>query len=394
MTNTGSLRLSGRSTSDADSNRVEERQVRGFTTARDFSGSVSLSTTVYGIMNKGIGNLENFRHTIRPSLSFSYRPDFSKSFWGYYKKVQTDTTGTTQKYSIFDNEVFRGPQAGEQQSLGISIDNVFEAKQVRRDSTGEKKERTIRLIDRLNLSTNYNFAADSLKLSNLRASMSSSIIQKINLRADANFNFYERDSLGRKIDQFLLKSTGKPFEMVDFSLNASASFSGGKDGGIQFNDPYYPQNYDPFNQSLFNQFDPRFNQLPVQNLYSPWSLSLNFRYSWRLNPNGENRKSATLNARQIQFRLTPKWSFSTRIGYDFIEKELTPSQFSLNRKLHCWNLSFQMNPFGDFQYFSFRLSVDSSQIQSIFQKLPGLKNLERSSSPSGRGFGGRDFNDI
>lgn len=383
-----------RRTFNADSNRVEERQVRGFTTARDFSGNISLSTTVYGLMNKGIGNLESFRHTIRPSLSFSYRPDFSKDFWGYYKKVQVDSTGQTQEYSIFANEVFRGPQAGEQRSLGISIDNVFEAKQVRRDSTGEKKERTIRLIDRLNLRTDYNFAADSLKLSNLRASMSSSIIQKVNLRANANFNFYDRDSLGRKVDRFLLKSAGKPFEMVDFSLNASASFSGGKDGGVQFNDTHYPQNYDPFNQSIFNQFDSHFNQQAVQDIFSPWSVSLNFRYSWRLNPNGKNRKSATLNARQIQFRLTPKWSFSTRIGYDFIEKDLTPSQFSLNRKLHCWNLSFQMNPFGDFQYFSFRLSVDSGQIQSIFQKLPGLKNLERSSSPSGRGLRGRNFNDI
>ena len=377
---------------NADSNRVEERQVRGFTTARDFSGNVSLSTTVYGIMNRGIGNLESFRHTIRPSLSFSYRPDFSKDFWGYFREVQTDTLGNTQQYSIFRNEVFSGPQAGEQRSLGISLDNVFEAKQVRRDSTGEKKERTIRIIDRLSLNTSYNFAADSLKLSNLNASMSSSIIQKINLRANATFNFYETDSLGRQIDQFLIKNSGKPFELINFSLDASASFSGGENGGIQVNgDPYYPKNYDPFNQSIFDQFDPRFNQRPVQDLYSPWSFSLNFSYSWRLNRNGENDKSATLNARQIQFRLTPKWSFSTRLGYDFIQKDLTPSQFSLNRKLHCWNLSFQMNPFGDFQYFSFRLSVDSGQIQSIFQKLPGLKNLERSSSPSGRGFGGGRF---
>ena len=378
-----------RRTFNADSNRVEERQVRGFTTARDFSGNVSLSTTVYGIMNRGIGNLESFRHTIRPSLSFSYRPDFSKDFWGYFREVQVDSTGRTQQYSIFRNEVFSGPSAGEQRSLGISIDNVFEAKQVRRDSTGETKERTIRLIDRLSLRTNYNFAADSLKLSDLSASMSSSIIQKINIRANANFNFYERDSLGTKIDQFLIKSSGKPFELINFSLNASASFQGGRDGGIQLsNDPYYPQNYDPFNQSIFDQFDPRFNQRPVQNLNSPWSVSLNFSYSWRLNPSGENNKSATLNAQQIQFQLTPKWSFSTRIGYDFIQKDLTPSQFSLNRKLHCWNLSFQMNPFGEFQYFAFRLSVDSGQIQSIFQKLPGLKNLERTSSPTGRRVGG------
>src|SRR5699024_9827246 len=127
---------------------------------------------------------------------------------------------------------------------------------------------------------------------------------------------------------------------------------------------------------------------PVQPIKSPWSFSINFRYSWNLNPRGENRKRASINIQNIQFQLTPKWSFSTRFGYDIIAQELTPSQFSLNRKLHEWNLSFQMNPFGDFQYYFFKLSINSSALQSIFQKLPLLNNLERSSSPSGSGLGG------
>jgi len=92
----------------------------------------------------------------------------------------------------------------------------------------------------------------------------------------------------------------------------------------------------------------------------------------------------------ISFNLTPKWQFSTRLGYDFIERELTPSVFNLNRNLECWNLSFQISPFGDNQYYFFRLSVNSQQIQSLFQKLPVLRNLERGSSDTGRspsGFG-------
>ncbi|MEQ9265583.1 MAG: LPS-assembly protein LptD, partial [Balneolaceae bacterium] len=94
-------------------------------------------------------------------------------------------------------------------------------------------------------------------------------------------------------------------------------------------------------------------------------------------------RSATLNANSISFNLTPKWRFATTLGYDFIQKELTPSQFNLNRSLECWDLSFQISPFGDFQYYFFRLSVNSAQIQTLFQKLPILKNLERSSSPTG-----------
>ncbi len=368
-------------------NQIETRQVRGFEAAREFSTGLSMSTTVYGIVNKGIGNIEGFRHTLRPSLSFSYSPDFGSDFWGYYREVETDTTENPniQTYSIFEDEVFPGPRRGEQRALSLSISNVFEAKQVKRDSTGEKKENTLRLIDQLDFSSSYNFAADSLKLSDMSASFSSRIIKGINLRANAQFNFYERDSLGTKIDRFLIKNSNQLAELTNFSV--SASYNINTQGGTRVDENYYfPARYDPYDQSIFNEMDSNFNSRPVQNLSSPFSVSLNFRYSWRLNPSpgGDNNKSATLNAQNIRFQLTPKWSFSTRLGYDFIRKELTPSQFTLSRNLHMWNLNFQMNPFGDFQYYAFALRLNSSQIQSIFQKLPILKNLERSSSPSGR----------
>jgi len=368
-----------------ETNQVETRQVRGFEAAREFSAGLSMSTTVYGIVNGKIGNIEGFRHTFRPSLSFSYSPDFGSDFWGYYRDVQTDLLGNTRTYSIYENEVFTGPRRGEQRVLSLNISNVFEAKQVRRDSTGEKKENILRLIDQLDFNTSYNFAADSLNLSDLNASFSSRIIQGINIRANAQFNFYERDSLGTKIDDFLITDSRQLAEMTNFSVSASYNFN--SQGGTPVNDNYYfPASYDPYDQSIFHEMDSNFNSRPVQNTSSPFSVSFNFRYSWRLNtrPDGENTKSATLNARNIRFQLTPKWSFQTQLGYDFIEKELTPSQFSLSRSLHMWNLSFQMSPFGDFQYYAFALRLNSAQIQSIFQKLPLLNNLERSSSPSGR----------
>lgn len=367
-----------------DSNRTVLRQERGFTAAREFRTSLNFSTTFYGISNAQIGNIEGFRHTVRPNISLTYQPDFSGNAFGYYREVQSDTSGRITEYSIFENQVFTGPRAGEQRAISFGINNVFEAKQVKRDSTGEINERIFRLIDNLSLNSSYNFAADSLKLGDLNASLSSSVVSGLNLRASANFSFYEQDSLNRRIDDFLLTESGRLAELTNFSLTASTSFSGGDGRGIQIDDqPYFPARYDPYNQSLFNEMDPYFNSQPVQALDSPWSVSLNFSYRWSLN----GTPNATLNAQNIQFQLTPKWSFSTRLGYDFIQKELTPSEFNLSRQLHEWTLSFRMRPFGDFQYYFFKLSVNSSQIQSIFQKLPLLRNLERSSSPTGRGYG-------
>jgi len=376
-----------------DSNEVQERRVRGFTTARDFSTGLSFSTTVYGLMNAKLGSFENFRHTMRPSISLSYRPDFSSDFWGYYRTVQTDSTVQedgavrTQRYSIFEDEVFSGPGSGEQRSLGFSINNTFEAKQVKRDSTGEKQENVVRLIDQLNLSSSYNFAADSLKLADLNTSFSARIIEGMSIRASANFNFYERNEAGNKIDKFLLTNSNKPFEMTRFSASTSYSFNWGG-GGLRTNNrsnPTYPANYDPLNQRIFRPVDPHFNRQPVQEFNSPFSFSVNLSYRWNLNPTGDNRTSATINANNINLKLTPRWDFRTQIGYDFVRKELTPSQFSLNRQMHCWNLSFTMNPFGESQYYFFSLRIDAGQLQGIIQKLPILNNLERSSTPTGRG---------
>jgi len=375
-----------------DSNRVETHQVRGLASARDFSTSLSFSTTLYGLMNAHIGHFTSFRHKMTPSISFSYSPDFSSSFWGYYRRVQTDTTRNikgkipTQKYSIFENGIYSGPGAGEQRSINFSLSNTFEAKQSKRNSTGEKKEKVVRLIDNLSMNASYNFAADSIKLSDLSTSLTAGILPGMNIRANATFNFYKRDANGSKIDKLLISTSGKPFEMTRFSTSTSYSFKlGGQGGGLQVNKTApYPAHYDPLDQTIFHPVDPHFNDRPVQSFNSPLSFSVNFQYNWSLNPSGHNRTSATINANNINLKLTPKWNFRTQIGYDFVRHKLTPSQFSLNRSLHEWTLSFTMNPFGDNQFYFFSLSVNAGQIQSILQKLPLLNNLQRSSG-NGRG---------
>jgi len=365
-----------------DSNRVETEKQFGFKAAREFNTNLSFGTTFYGISNIKIGNLEGVRHTVRPQVGFSYSPDFSTDFWGYYRTVQTDTLGNTQQYSIFEDEIFGGPGRGEQRSINFSVRNVFETKVVKRDSTGEVSENNIRFIDNLSLSSSYNFAADSLKLSDLNTSISSSAVPGLNLRASANFSFYQVDSTGREFDRFFIEDGEKLAQLQSFSLTASSSFRGGG-RGVEVYTPEYRRRYDPLDQSRFHPVDSRFGYEPIPPVNSSWSVSLNFSYSWNYRFGQDPTKRATLRASNISFNLTPKWQFSTDVGYDFIEKEFTPSQFSLSRNLECWNLSFQINPFGEFQYYFFRLSVNSSQIQSLFQKLPVLKNLERSSSPSG-----------
>ncbi len=378
------IRKSWEPTTDPQQPDVVTRKVQGFTAARDFNTNFGINTRIYGIWNRSIGSLQSFRHTLEPRISFSYRPDFSTDFWGYYRQVQVDSSGRTRQYSIFENGVVGGPSRGEQRRINFSLGNTFEAKQVKRDSTGEKNENNIRLIDRLDASIGYNFAADSLKLSDLDISYSTNI-RDFTVNGNATFNLYSRDADNQLVDRLLITESDRLAQLTRFSLNVGTRFSSKGRSKPHRTQYQFPRRYDPFNQSEFRSVSPRFNAEPVADIDAPWSFSLNFSYSWNYSPRGENRKSAILNVERIQFRLSPKWRVQTRIGYDFVDQNLTPSRFTLNRELHMWDLSFQMNPFGEFQFYLFSLRINNSQLQSLFQKLPILKNLERSSGNLGRG---------
>lgn len=368
-----------------ETNRLETVQKPGFVTARDFSTSLNFSTTFYGISQMRIGNFEGFRHTVRPNISFSYSPDFSDDRWGFFREVERDTLGNTQTYSIFQEELFGGPSAGEQQTMSFGVTNIFETKRVRRDSTGEVSSNNLRIIDNLSATSSYNFAADSLNFGRLNLSLSSRVVDGLRFSAGASYSFYARNENGTEINTFIWEETNKLLQPISYNLSLSTTIQKGGRGGQRTRittPPYRP--YDPFNQAFFGPIDHRFNNQPIQDYSSTFQMGLDFSYRWTYRFGQDARKSAVLNANNIRFNLTPKWSVSTRIGYDFIEKELTPSQFSLRRSMVCWDLAFQFNPFGDFQYYTFRLSLTGGQIQSLFQKLPGLNNLERSSSPTGR----------
>src|SRR5690625_1568699 len=365
-----------------EENRVDTRVEQGFVTARDFSTNLSFNTTFYGVSQLKIGNFEGLRHTVRPNISFSYSPDFSSDMWGFYREVQRDTLGNTQTYSIFEGEIFGGPSAGEQQTMSFGVTNIFETKRVRRDSTGEVNSENLRLIDNLSATSNYNFAADSLNFGPLNITLSSRVVDGLRLSANASYSFYDTNENGTQINKFIWEDTNKFLRPLNFRMSLSTNISQGS-RGLRVNTPTYNP-YDPYNQAFFGPVDSRFFSSPVQDFSSPFEMGLDFSYRITFRPGQPANKTAILNANNIRFNLTPKWSVTTRMGYDFIEKELTHSQFSLRRSMVCWDLSFQFSPFGDFQYYSFRLSLTGGQIQSLFQKLPGLNNLERSSSPTGR----------
>ncbi len=115
------------------------RDVNGFEAVRYFNMGLAASTKLYGMFQPPIPGIAGFRHTITPSISYSYQPDFSKAGWGYYGTYR-DTLGNLVSYDRFQREVYGGAPAGESQAIGLNVGNLFEMKTEDKDSVNKGTE--------------------------------------------------------------------------------------------------------------------------------------------------------------------------------------------------------------------------------------------------------------
>jgi len=63
------------------------------------------------------------------------------------------------------------------------------------------------------------------------------------------------------------------------------------------------------------------------------------------------------------------------LNYDIQNNQIATSQISLYRDLHCWDMSFQIIPFGIRQSYMFTIKVKSALLQML--------KLQRQSGNSG-----------
>ncbi len=228
-----------------ETGRVEDVKGKAFDAfgaTHTYSGSISLSTRIYGMFNFGKHRkLQAVRHVVSPSISASYSPEKGTYFNGWRTLTYTDRNGqvNTQDYNIYSGQLNSPPGKGKTASLSFSLGNNFEAK-VRdlTDTTGTGTKK-IKLIDQLNFSTGYNFLAEQFKMNNIGVTMSTSVFGKLGISANANFDPYaivvsEEYKTGKRINEFALSKGQGLARMNNASVSLSYSFSG--EGKINGND--------------------------------------------------------------------------------------------------------------------------------------------------------------
>ena len=90
--------------------------------------SMSFSTKLYGMFSAKIFSLNAIRHIISPSVSYSYKPDFSKaSIFGIETNYfQVDQSG--EKFDLFSKSLVSNTPQSEYESYSLSIKNDFHGK--------------------------------------------------------------------------------------------------------------------------------------------------------------------------------------------------------------------------------------------------------------------------
>ncbi|HTD97972.1 MAG TPA: putative LPS assembly protein LptD [Mucilaginibacter sp.] len=353
--------------------------VGGFKRAGNYTLGASISTKIYSTLAFKNSKIKFIRYVATPSLSFSYNPDFSDPSFGYWRTAVSSATIpyqiSSRRYSIFQNSVYGGPSQGKTAGLGFSLDNNIEAKVRPKSTDTSQTDKKIKILEGFNISTFYNFAADSFKLSSINFSGHTAFFKdKINVSFSGLLDPYVtqvRDSISngqlykyRRQFNRLTFSDGHFPVLTSFNLSASASLNPAI---------FKPQNAAPLPANTLQTMNPEQAQkLALLNsdpsayvdFNVPWNVSLNYSFNY----NNSYTSTFVTNTVMISgdVSITPKWKVQYTSTYDIRAGKLSSAtSFGIYRDLHCWNLSMQWLPFGYFKSYNVTLKVNAAILQDL-----------------------------
>ncbi|MBR2135176.1 MAG: LPS-assembly protein LptD [Bacteroidales bacterium] len=363
-----------------------------FGLTQTYGFNMSFNTRIYGLFNFGKNSLvQAARHIITPSISFNYTPEMGTKANGFrtYEYVDSDGKPHSVVYNKYAGQLYAPPGQGSSAGISFAFGNTLEAKvKSQRDTTG-KGVRKIRLIDQLNINGSYNFMADSMKLSNISVTLTTTVFGKMGISGSMTLDPYAIDYRGQRYNKLNITTGGfKPFRMTGASLSTSYTFQGsgqsrwGKEFQNEGGAPVQPTRAGTNSTSSSYQ---RMFYHPVTGEYipggwvyyydpnMPWSVNLNYSYSYYKSYQYSNNQLITRNNHSMtlgvssQVQIYRDLRISLNTGVDLTKMKLTTTQLSGSFSLHCFNIAFSWIPNGKWESWSFRISANASSLADLLQ---------------------------
>ena len=386
----------------------------GFYNVYNWSASVGASTKFYGmyIPNRKIfgDKIMAVRHVFTPTVSFSYAPDFGNKYYETYQRTNADGTVELVEYSPYRNSLYGVPGRGKTGSINMQVSNNIEMK-VRsdKDSTGVKK---ISIIDELGAQMSYNFAASYHRWSDLSTNLRLKWWKNYTFNLNAVFATYayELDANGHPyVGNHTEYSKGRFGRFQGMSQNISFTLTPDKlrklFGGGNNDDDNKNSDDNDDDEGVDTNIESNVDEDLIKGQHGakkksggskaetdddgymrfsmPWSLTFGYGVTMRENTSGKfNTKSMrypykftqTLNV-SGNIRISDGWNISFSSGYDFDNHALSMTTASLQRDLHCFNMSCSvvLKPYTSYN-FSFRANASTLMDALKYDKRSGYSN--------------------
>lgn len=388
----------------------------GFHNIYNWNFSMGMSTKLYGFWTpsrKIFGDkIQAIRHVLTPQVTFSYAPDFGASRYGYWKTYQkTDADGNVSlvEYSPYSTGMFSVPGRGKTGSISFCLGNNLEMKvKSDKDSTGVKR---ISLIDDLAINMSYNMAAKTRPWSDLGMNIRLKWWKNYTFNMNAVFATYayELDDQGKPyVGTHTEWGKGRFGRFQGMSQNISYTLTPEKlsklfgGGGSREDDKRRAGNGD--DEGVDTDIESNVDEVMERGKHNarkekskastdedgymafsmPWSLTFGYGVTMRESNdiNKFNYKkmrypykfSQTLNV-SGNIRISDGWNISFSSGYDFESHEISMTTASLQRDLHCFNMSCEvvLAPYTSYN-FTFRCNAATLTDALKYDKRSGYSN--------------------
>ena len=372
---------------DDASNSVVRDTINGFNRVYNYNFSISANTTLYGFYQPAgflkKSRIHTIRHVFKPSISFTYAPDFGDHRYGYYDSyVYTDKNGEvrTVEYSPYQNSLYGIPGKGKTGSISFSVSNNVEMKWRTKNDSLKK----ISIIDELGASISYNMAWSNLS-TRLRLKLSKNYTFSLNATwATYAYTFNENGQVvvGDRTEW----SYGRFGRFQGMSQNISYTFNNktydkikkwlfgedeeekDADGIIEDDVEKSLDKKDDSRESLRNSKakkskDAEVDEDGYMRFKFPWSLTVSYGIIMAENT------AAKINVKTMRYPykftqnlnvsgnigISDNWNINFTSGYNFEFKKLTTTMLNISRDLHCFEMScgIVLSPYASFN-FSFR----------------------------------------
>ena len=386
----------------------------GFYNVYNWNASIGASTKFYGmfIPNRKIfgDKIQAIRHVFTPTVSFSYAPDFGNKYYETYQRTNSDGSVELVEYSPYRSGLYSVPGKGKTGSITMQVSNNIEMKiRSDKDSTGIKK---ISIIDELGAQMSYNFAASYHRWSDLSTNLRLKWWKNYTFNLNAVFATYayELDKNGHPyVGNHTEYSKGRFGRFQGMSQNISFTLTPDKlkklfGGSVDDNDNKKNDNDDD-DEGVDTDIESNVDDNLVKGQHGakkksggskaetdddgymrfsmPWSLTFGYGVTMRENTSGKfNTKSMrypykftqTLNV-SGNLRISDGWNISFSSGYDFENHALSMTTASLQRDLHCFNMSCSvvLKPYTSYN-FSFRANASTLMDALKYDKRSGYSN--------------------